>query len=337
VVGLRKVLGQIEAAGVEPDAILQAAGIAPEIFTDPDGRVAAPKAGALWEEALRVTGDPNLGLHMAERRSRGSAGLFDYCLHAAPTLGDSLQRACRYFRLLHDGIALALEVGAGPVATLRVDMPPLIPRAIPELILASFVVGIRASGDHDWAPLEVRFVHGPPADEGEHRRIFRSKISFSASMYALRIHQADLAAPTSGADPGLLAVLDRHAEDLLQRLPQQGSFVDEVRAAVAKELCGGNPGVEPIAQRLGVSSRTLHRRLAERSITFKALVDELRRELAIGYLDQGDRAIGEVAFLLGYSETSAFHRAFRRWTGNSPTQHRTESRRARAERGRKCT
>ena len=124
------------------------------------------------------------------------------------------------------------------------------------------------------------------------------------------------------ADAELSAILARHAQHLLEQLPPVNDFVAHVRRLVAEELAGGDPSAEHIAARLHMSARTLRRRLQEHGARHKLLLDELRRELAIRYLSEERLEIAEVAFLLGFSEASAFHRAFKRWTGRTPSDYR---------------
>ena len=118
----------------------------------------------------------------------------------------------------------------------------------------------------------------------------------------------------------------RYAGDLLERRPSPQCFGDRVRVAVAETLRCGRPGTRAVAERLHISERTLRRRLHEEGTTFKALLDDIRRQLAIQYLEQPELGIAEIAFMLGFSQTPAFSRAFKRWTGVAPIEQRKQSR-----------
>jgi len=123
----------------------------------------------------------------------------------------------------------------------------------------------------------------------------------------------------------LCSVLDRHAENLLSRFPPRNSIVDQSRSIIGHELRGGDPSLERVAAQLGLSARTLQRKLHEQHTSHNELVDHLRHELAVRYLQEREMAIGEVAYLLGFSEPSSFHRAFKRWTGATPREFRDKS------------
>jgi AraC-like DNA-binding protein len=124
------------------------------------------------------------------------------------------------------------------------------------------------------------------------------------------------------ADPGLCAVLDRHAETLIAKHSPNDSLVERVRALIKDELSGGNASLERIADSLSMSGRTLQRKLRDHGTSHQELLDQMRRDLAMRYLREPDLAICEVAYLLGFSESSALHRAFKRWTGKTPNEFR---------------
>ena len=128
--------------------------------------------------------------------------------------------------------------------------------------------------------------------------------------------------PIETADNQLLKILERHCRQILGGRPKVDNFVFEVQQLITTLLTTGQPKIDAAAQELGMSSRTLTRRLAEDGVTYKDLLDEVRRKLAMRYLKDSRISIKNVAYLLGYSEVSAFYHAFRRWTGSSPVQHR---------------
>jgi AraC-like DNA-binding protein len=133
-----------------------------------------------------------------------------------------------------------------------------------------------------------------------------------------------------GADHRLLPIVQRWLDGAPAPASANDAWLREVRAQVARATCNGHPELERIARRLGMGGRTLQRRLAERGLVWKTVVEDVRRELALQYLHEPTLPLSQVAFLLGYSELSAFYRAFRRWTGSTPAEYR---RRAKAEPG----
>jgi AraC-like DNA-binding protein len=199
-----------------------------------------------------------------------------------------------------------------------------VPRESAEFVLASWVRAGRAVTGVPWRPVDVRFAHRPTAAAaGELARFFGCPIHFSTGVNALVVAAATAALPTLRADAGLLRILDRHAGDLLERVPRSASVGDRIRHLLHGTLRTGVPTTAQLAARLHVSPRTLERSLRAEGTNYKALLNGLRMELASEHLLTGTRSIGEIAFLLGFSEASAFHRAFRRWSGSTPAAFRS--------------
>jgi AraC-like DNA-binding protein len=167
------------------------------------------------------------------------------------------------------------------------------------------------------SPIEVRFMHPAPPDLTHHRRFFGVPIRFESSTNAIVFDAALLDLPVRSHDAKLSEELQREADALMDNEPVRG-FKAEVRAALALELRGGDPSAERVAGSLDMHAKTLTRRLRREGTTFRQLLDEVRLSLAERYLRQPGLSVEEVAYLLGYSDSSAFHRAFRRWTGHAP-------------------
>jgi AraC-like DNA-binding protein len=154
-----------------------------------------------------------------------------------------------------------------------------------------------------------------------HRAYFRCEPTFDEATSWAEFDAALLDAPVAGADPALAAMLERHARDLVAGLPTT-SVADQVRALLAKDLAGGVPEASGAAKKLGLSERSLHRKLRDERHSYQAIVDGVRRHLAERHLAERRLPITEIAFLLGFTEASSFHRAFRRWTGRTPAAYR---------------
>ena len=191
-----------------------------------------------------------------------------------------------------------------------------------EMTLAIAVSFARRVTGVDWTPREVSFRHSRPQSVAEHERIFRSPVRFGRPSNELIFDSSLLALPMAKADAGLCAILDRHARELLAKSPRRGGLAERVRRLLGEALNGGDPRQEAVSQKLGISVRTLQRRLSEEGTSHQDLLDEVRSELSRRYLQESKLAICEVAYILGFSEPSAFHRAFRRWTGVTPKEFR---------------
>ena len=195
-------------------------------------------------------------------------------------------------------------------------------RSIADFVLGGWLAAGRVATGVQWNPVEVRFKHPAPGDRSELEGFSRAPLRFDADENALVIAESTLSLSNKEANPGLLGVLERHAAQLLEQLPRAATLTDRVREILASELRGGNPS----AERLGMSVRMLARRLGDEDTSHKALLEELRGELSLRYLCDRSMGTSEVAFLLGFSEASAFHRAFKRWIGKTPGAYRDSSR-----------
>jgi AraC-like DNA-binding protein len=173
-------------------------------------------------------------------------------------------------------------------------------------------------------------MHRAPESTVEYERTFGSaSLEFAAPFSGFELNWRCLETPLPTADSSLHDVLRKHAEAALAELPRAETLTERVRGVVASELPGGASSVVRVAKTLHMSPRTLERKLAGEGTTFSALLEELRRQLAFRYVGADALDLSEVALLLGFSQTSAFHRAFKRWTGHTPLHYRRARRGAR--------
>ena len=321
---VRPVIERLRSLGIDTEPVLLAAGAEAATLDDPDGRLPHELAIAVWREAAERSGDDTFGIHAAEQIRPGAFDVLDYATRSSVTLGEAFERLVRYHRVLHDVAVVRMSVD-GDRAELTHSLPEAageLPRHPAEFIVAAWLVVARQATGNDFAPVEVGFRHRRPADLAEHDRFFRAPIHFNGAANGVVLDRSLLDLPLIRSDPGLCAVLERHLVELIQRMPRATSFSVRVRGAIAKDLSTAAPSAEQAARKLHMSRRTMQRMLAAEGTTFTKLVDTLRRDLATRYLGEPDVAIAEVAFLLGFSEASAFHRAFKRWHGVTPAVHR---------------
>ena len=313
--------------GYDPVPFLNGQGIDRDTLLDPDATVPMSACVGLLADGVRATGDDNLGLHVAERAELGSFDVHFYAMVSSPTLGAAFERVCRYQRLIHETSHVGLEQSADRVVlSHRLAGGLAAPRHTAELLLAAWVRAGRVATRTRWNPLEVRFAHRAPHDSREHERFFGVPPRFAAGENALVLQAALLDLPCHRTDPSLLSLLDQYAAD---RLGGEGAatFADRARGALSGELQGGNATARGVAARLNVSLRTLHRALAAEGTSYRRLLDQVRLDIAERHLRDDRMSVAEVAFLAGFSEISAFHRAFKRWTGQTPVTFRAEARR----------
>jgi len=320
---LEPLLLYLKARGHDSSAFLRTQGVDSKIFQDPEARLPHTVAVSLWPAAARLTNDADIGLHVAEGIRPGAYGALGYALRTSENFGMSLQRLCRYHRVFHDAAEVQLRVrGESAILSHRLSVPGGVPRAVSEYIVAAWLITSRQAAGVDWIPIEARFPHSTPEDTSEHGRLFGCTLKFGNDRSELVFSRDLLDMPFESADPQLQAILETQVLAMFQRLPKGEAVTDSVRRLLAGELCNGEPSLEQIAPRLHMSARTLHRRLEDEGTTFRQVLAEVRREIAARHLSERRLAIGEIAFLLGFSEPSAFHRAFKRWTGHAPLAYR---------------
>jgi len=321
------VVAGLEALGHDIDAILARAPIAREQLADADGRVPHGTMMALWEVASELSGDRNLGIHVANAAPVASFAVHAYALLSSPTLREAYRRGCRYQRLIHE--ATNLEFDEGPEeGVLRHSLPGglAVPRQPAEFLATVWVRLGRMVVGSDWKPTLVCFAHAEPDERSEHDRLFGAAIRFSSARTAVHVPNTVLDAPNPRADEGLVGVLDDYAKSLLSLAPDRPSVAGRVGAMLTAAFRGGEvPTAEQVAHELNMSVRSLHRGLEADHTSFRELVDQLRHERSAALLADSRYSIAEIGYLLGFSEISSFYRAFKRWTGQTPVQFRTSA------------
>lgn len=324
--------------GLDTAQILEAAGLAVETLHDPDARLPVEQAEALWRKAYQLSGDPNLALHAIEGLPFGSYRVIDFLASSAPTIGAALAKVSDYFPIVHDVVRLPYAVGDRDVtfaaeAPLR---PATITRPYAEYVLAAVFLRARIATNQRFPLMRVEFSHPRPADIGEHERIFECEVRFDAARCQMVIARDVWDMARAGGNPDLFSVLDTHARMLLSRRPAgpgpaaagpdpaagEPEIVLRVRDGIDAELRGGDPALDAVARRLAMSPRTLQRRLRDHGLQFNDVLDDRRYHAAKTYLAPGDIAASEVAYLLGFADPSSFNRAFKRWSGQTPTEYR---------------
>ncbi len=320
---LRPLVDAFSALDLDVPTLLEGAGIARSDLSDPDCRIPHPAVMKLWQLAGERSQDSRLGLHAALAAPLASFELHTYALLASRDLRDALRRACRYQRLIHESTELSFEEGDGEgVLAHSLGDGRAAPRQTAEFLATLwFRFGSLIAGDR-WQVRLLCFDHAAPADTSEHTRIFGCPIVFAGGRTALHLPNAALDAPSRGGDPTMAALLDRHAALLLDSAPLAPPAATRLRAWAAQRLASGEPSSAQAAQALGLSQRSLRRRLAEEGTSHRAVIDRLRHEQSLRLLRESTLSAAEVGFLMGFSELSAFHRAFKRWTGSTPADYR---------------
>ncbi|MEM8956504.1 MAG: AraC family transcriptional regulator [Pseudomonadota bacterium] len=317
----------VAAAGSDVDSrkLLASVGIDERADPDPKLMVADTAYYSLLEEMARHIDVTDLPLRTGASMRCDNYGALGLAFKAAPTLNGSYARVARYARLWTSVVEYQLELeGENTWFTLhRAGVRRLGLRLSNEATLASATALAReVTSSGRFAPLEVHLQHLPPKDTSYHSAYFGCPVCFESDRDALLISRTSMNAPNKLGDAAISQFLIGHLDQELAESTGAGSLRDALRDAIARSLSEGLPKMDDVARRLGMSARSLHRRLAADGLSFQALTDQTRRELAEGLLRDERYSLSEVAFLTGFSEQSAFTRAFKRWAGDTPAAYR---------------
>jgi AraC-like DNA-binding protein len=317
----------VASQGCDPAPIGQLPGVTG--LDDPDARVPERAAQDAWRLAAALTGDTALGVHLAESLPRGALDLVEYAFRSSASLGVGLERLARYGRVLSDRVAARTETTAKDLLLIVRDTAshPLHP-ARAEFALAVALRLARDATGVDVTPEQVCFAHPRPADDAEHERFFRVPVHFESGANTMILNRIDGNRPLRGADPALASIVRRRLEKALADRDSGGGdgggggMTARVRRILVDDLGQTALSSDAVARSLDISVRTLSRRLAVEGSSFRQILDQTRCELAMALLHDGSLSVGDIAFFLQYSEPAAFHRSFRRWTGQTPREFR---------------
>jgi AraC-like DNA-binding protein len=283
--------------------------------TGPDTYVAGERVDRLLDELAAARGDPAFGLTMAHIAVVRPLGLFGHLVWLSGTVRDGLERAVKFYSVITRRATLELE-HRGAITLLHQHRVANVPRGpiLTEFLFASFALRVRAATEGRFALRAVRFAHRKTATP-VYREVFGVVVTFGAPSDELELDTDQLDLPLISADPITSAAIEAKVVNLTAGTTGRSPFLDRARRAAADNLAA--PSLAAIGKTLGISARTLRRHLEQEGMSLRTLVDDVRRERADQLLASGTSA-KEVAFVLGFSEPSAFSRAYKRWTGRAP-------------------
>ena len=319
---LQPLLETAAARGVDTRALAQAAGLVMPLDPLPES-LAARDYIALLARGAELAMDPHFGLHVGERMRLGAYSVYGLILLACADFAQALEQTQRYEQLAHDLGRSRLEVDleSGLACYTWTSHFPDATRHLAESVFA----GIRTFGSwlagRPLAPVRLAFAHASDGDPAEYARVLGMVPAFGAEAHLACFDAALLAMPVPNADAGMYPVLQQHAERLLKEREderERHGIVAQVRACVIRNLAKDRVRLASIADELGLSQRTLQRKLSEAGASFQQVLDSARHALARDYLRQRGLSLADIAFLLGYQEQSAFTHAFREWSGMNP-------------------
>lgn len=314
--------------GADRQTLLERAGLASQDLANPDARVPLPRYLALFDAAIALTGDPALALHFGEAVRMQDITIVGLVCEAAETTADVGRQLNRYTRLVIDD-GLGSQMIGGSLSKEGFWMTTVHPSylAHPVLVeaeLTRLVCNTRATFKAVPAfmamrfPLAAQFTFEAPSYVAEYERIFQAPLTFGSDKTGLLIDPMFATLRQPPRDSFVFGTLSERADALLKELEGATSLRAKVESLLMPILHTGDATIDTIAEKMGVGRRTLQRKLSAEGAPFETVLDELRHRLALHYLEGKKVSVNETAYLVGFSDASAFSRAFKRWTGTSP-------------------
>lgn len=323
--GMHHLLEALGALGLDRESLCRSASVDLSGLLAPGARLAWRDAVALLAAAERLSGDALVGLHAAE--AAVSRGLLAVLLRSQPNVFEALRQLDRFETLLIDDLdvtleqrprssALTIQMGSGDLAA---------ERHMREYLAGSIVIELSLATRRPLRPTEVRFPHPPAAAQAEYERVLGCPARFRQPRFEILLSDAFLKAPLGTQSPEVAELLQVEALHDLE-LATSARFASRVEAALRAALARGEgTTAEDVRRRMGVSTRTLQRRLAGEQTSFRQVRDGALRERALERLQESSLAISELAADLGFGNVAAFSKAFKRWTGEPPSARRSRS------------
>ena len=315
----------IEAYGIDPRRVID------ENLYQPGGigllsdRIAFSTYEEMETKAAQVIDDPAVGLRSAEHLHPSHLGALGHAWIASSSLRTAIERARRFSRMYHEQIELLISNEYGVMKVeYRLRYQSTMPEQLADSQLASLLNLCRLNFGKSLRPAFVRMRRAPPSDPKPWHEFFGVEVQFNQSENSLALLNRDADKRLTGSNP-MLVVLH---EDVIKRQIAEldrSDILNRTLAAIMDQLPSGGVSEVSVAKELNLTTRTLRRRLQEKGVSFRPLLTIVRKELVKRYINDPAYSVTEISFLLGYTDTSAFSRAFRRWNGASPTQARNRS------------
>lgn len=316
-------LEAVRARNLDADGLLIKVGLSPSLLQVPQARVSAKHYGELWRLVALTLDDEFFGQD-SRRMKAGSFAMLCRSVVGCKTLGQALDRSLRFFGLILDDMSGALlRENDEASITLRERYPDRAPRTFAHEVLLLLLHGLGCWLVGRRIPiLRAQFSYPQPAHSGEYRLMFCTELRFGAPPTSIVFDARYLDLPVVQNERTVKEFVRNTPENIVTKYKNGSSLGARIRRRLRQVPPGEVPDFEALALEFNLTSATLRRRLREEGTSYQAIKDQLRRDLAIRFLSHSDRSVMDIALELGFSERSAFHRAFRKWTGASPGEFR---------------
>jgi AraC-like DNA-binding protein len=305
--------------GHDPEPFFFEEGVNKDMLIEHGKRISFNQVNNLWIKAASLIEDPCFGLEAAGFWHPSYFGALGYAWLASTTLRKALERLARYTHILSEKADIMLEErqdGLNLILSDSIELP-----AFMDSGMASIIAGCRLNCGEDFCPLSVNLIHEKPNCSARYFQLFRAPVYFEAENDSMLFSYKDLDLRLPSGNPHLASISDQLMIEYMANLDRK-NIIHRVKYAIIEHIHDGNVTDDKIAKAIYMSVRSLQRNLRKFGTTFGAVLDETRRELAEHYVSDLKEDLTEIAFKLGYSEQSSFSRAFKRWTGISPSAYR---------------
>lgn len=321
-----RILHYVKRSGIAPEILLKKAGVDLLGFNRYDSKIPERQYYSILDEAVRLTKDNFFGLHVGASTELRDLSNLGYIMANCKDLGEAIDSAIGYIDFIGAPVEMRLSRNPGQVKLLFDLKQPLDmnTRQCIDEALSSLSAIMRNITKNSIGFREVWFPYPKPEDIREYKKVFQCSFLFGRSVSALVFHPRQLLAPVIRPNPKLLQMA-RNTRDYFQEIIEEKDYSRKIAILLYAKLQKGPPCIKHVAKELGVSIRGLQMKLSEEGVTFSRIVRDVRRELAKTYLTDKAYSIDEITFLLGFSEPSVFHRAFKTWTGLTPGEYRSVS------------
>jgi AraC-like DNA-binding protein len=313
----------LDAAGCDGPALLAEAGFDLKNLDGPDTRCPLANTGHLWRIAVAATGDPAFGVKVANHYKHTSFHALGYGTSASSTLKEAFERVQRYCHVVSDAVDYQFFRRGSEYHFIIEPAIDIAVEAIDALV-STYLRMCRSLIGSQYSPLSIELRRARPAIIDDYERLWRAPLRFGAEQNRLIFDSDSIERLLDTGNPELAQQSDVISSRYLARI-ERYNIVARVREVLTQRLQDSEPSQEDVAEILNVSARTLQRKLGDSGTTFKEILDETRHALALAYLSTPQHSVNEITYLLGFSCSSSFTRAFRRWTGLSPSDWRAGS------------
>jgi AraC-like DNA-binding protein len=306
---------------IESAQVFEAAGVDPHLFVDPDSRLQLSAIKALWQQCERLTNNPCFAFEAGMAIVPANLHALGFAWLASRNLHEALDRLARYQRLLSTALSIRVDE-VDDELHLVIDAAPQWPQQALDVSTTGIVALCRDITYEEFTPLRIEMTRPEPKCAKPLARYFGCPVRYRAERTCLgfRREQAEKFLPRQ--NPAVARASDDVALKYIAQMDRE-DVLSRAKVSLIDMLSNGEPTRTALAHRLHMSERTLARRLNDRAVSFRALLDNVRKELALGYIDQARYAVTDIAYLLGFSDQSNFARSFRRWTGSTPSKYRS--------------